>query len=402
MSSETLSFSRQVKTTPENAYRAFTNATDLRDWLSNVATVVSRPGGRFYLWWESGYYTVGEFIAVDPGKTVSFTWFGRGEPAPTQVEVTFAAQDGGTLVSLDHSGIGSGDLWSPVIEEMEKGWKNSLENLASVCETGEDLRFVTRPMLGIILDEFNEQIAKDLGVPISEGIRISGTVDGMGAQAAGLTNDDILVSMGGMPTIDFDSLNNALNVHKAGDTIEVEFYRGPEKQSVMMTLSGRPIPDIPPTPKELADAVGVIYKDIETKLDAFLVGVNEDEASFNPADSGWSVKRNLGHFIHGERSYQIYIGDMVSGYERYADDWGGNVNELLDAIIAIYPTVPELVAEYKRNMAETLYLLANLPEDFVSHKGSYWRMAFNALQDPFHFDGHIEQMQAALDAARQK
>jgi uncharacterized protein YndB with AHSA1/START domain len=400
MSSEALSFSRQVNTTPDNAYRAFTNATDLRDWLCNVATVVPRPGGRFYLWWESGYYTVGEYTAADPGKKVSFTWFGRGEPAPTQVEVTFAAQDGGTLVSLDHSGVGSGELWSPVIEEMEKGWTNALENLASICETGEDLRFVTRPMLGIILDEFNEQIAKKLGVPVSEGIRLSGTVEGMGAEAAGLKNDDVLVSMGGLPTIDFDSLNNALNIHKAGDTIEVEFYRGSDKESVMMTLSGRPIPEIPPTPKELAEAVEVIYNDIETKLDAFLDGISEEEASFNPNESGWSVKRNLGHFIQGERSYQQYIADMVSGYERYADDWGGNVNELLDATIAIYPTVPEMVAEYKRNMAETLHLLANLPEEFVAHKGSYWRLAYNSLQDPFHFDGHLEQMQESLDAAR--
>ena len=169
-----------------------------------------------------------------------------------------------------------------------------------------------------------------------------------------------------------------------------------------MTLSGRPIPEIPATAKELAEAVGVIYEEIGTKLDNFLLGVSEEEAAFNPGESGWGIKRNLGHFIQGERNYQQYIGDTVSGYERYADDWGGNVNELLDATIAIYPTIPELVEEYKRNAAETLYFLANLPEEFVARKGSYWRLAYNSLQDPFHFDGHLEQMQAALDAARQK
>jgi len=400
MSSETLSFSQQVKTTPEIAYSAFTKATDLRDWLCNVATVVPRPGGRFYLWWESGYYTVGEFTAVNPEKKVSFTWFGRGEPAPTQVEVKFNAQDGGTLISLDHSGIGSGELWSPVIEEIQKGWKNALENLASVCESGEDIRFVSRPMLGIILDEFNEKIAKDIGVPVTEGIRISDTIEGMGARAAGLRNNDVLVSMGGMPTIDFDTLNNALNAHKAGDTIEVEYYRGSENQNVMMTLSGRPMPVIPSTPKELADAVEVIYKDIESRLDAFLEGISEEEASFSPSESDWSIKRILGHFIQGERAYQQNISDLVSGYERFFDDFGGNVNVLLDATIATYPAVSDLVGEYKRNMAETLYLIANLPETFVAHKGRYWRMAYNALQEPFHFDAHLEQMQAALDVAQ--
>jgi uncharacterized protein YndB with AHSA1/START domain len=402
MSSDTLSFSQLIKTTPENAYRAFTNATDLRDWLCNVATVVPRPGGRFYLWWESGYYTVGEFTTAVPGEKVSFTWFGRGEPAPTQVEVTFTSQDGGTLVSLDHTGVGSGDLWSPVIEEMERGWKNAFENLASVCETGEDIRFVSRPMLGIMVDAFNEEVAKRLGVPETQGILISDTIEGMGAEAAGLSSDDVLISMGGMPTNDSVSLNSALNVNKAGDTVEVVYYRGAEKQSVMMTLSGRPIPEIPPTAQELADAMGRIYKQIESKLDDFLLGVNEEEASFNPGDSGWGVNRNLAHFVQSERFYQQYIGELIGGYERYADDWGGNITELIDATISVFPTVPELFDEYKRHMAETLHILANLPDEFVARKGSYWGLAYNRLQESFHFDGHLEMMQAALDEVRQK
>ena len=402
MSSDTLSISQLVKTTPENAYRAFTNASDLRNWLCNVATVVPRPGGRFYLWWESGYYTVGEFTGAVPGEKVSFTWFGRGEPAPTLVEVTFTSQDGGTLVSLDHTGVGSGDLWSPVIEEMERGWKNALENLASVCETGEDIRFVSRPMVGIMVDAFNEEVAKKLGVPETRGILISDTIEGMGAEAAGLSSDDVLISMGGRPTIDSDSFNSALNVNKAGDTVEVVYYRGGEKQSVMMTLSGRPIPEIPPTAQELADAMGRIYKQIESKLGDFLLGVSEEEASFDPDDSGWGVKRNLAHFVQSERGYQQNIGELIGGYERYADNWGGNVTELIDATISVFPTVPELFDEYKRHMAETLHILANLPDEFVARKGSFWGLAYNRLQESIHFDGHLEMMQAALDEARQE
>jgi len=402
MSSQTLSFKQLVSTSPENAYRAFTNATDLREWLCHVATVVPRPGGRFYLWWESGYYTVGEFTIAESGEKVSFSWLGRGEPAATQVEVTFNAQDGGTLIAVEHTGIGSGDEWSLSVAEFNNGWKNALENLASVYESGEDIRFISRPMLGIILDEFNEKIANNIGVPVSKGIRISGTVAGMGAEAAGLQENDVLVSMAGMPTIDFDSLNNALNTSRAGDTIEVIFYRQAEKQSVMMTLSGRPIPAIPPDAKGLADAVAILYKEIETNLDEFLVGVSEEEASFKPSASEWSIKGNLGHFIQGERGYLQYIGDLVSGHERFSDDFGGNIDEMIEATIASYPTVQDMVQEYKHNMAETLYFLANLPDEFVARKGTYWRLAYGLLQDPYHFNAHMEQMQAALDAARKK
>ena len=402
MSSQALSFTQLIESPPESVYDAFTNATQLREWLCNVATVVPRPGGRIYLWWNSGYYSSSEFTLTEPGKEVSFTWHGRGEPAPTQVKVTFKAQDGGTLVSLDHSGMGTGDEWEQTISEMEKGWKTSLKNLASVQETGEDIRFVMRPMLGIILDEFNPEIARRLGTPTSEGIRLSGTVEGMGADSADLQADDVIVSMGGIETIDGNSLNNVLSVHRAGDEIEIVFYREGEKMSVMMELSRRPIPDIPLTTKELADAVEILYNEIKSMLDEFLVGVTEEEASFKPAPDAWSLKGNLAHFIQGERFYQQYISELVDGYERFADDYGGNCDAFINATIAAYPTIKEMVQEYKSNMAETLYFLANLPDEFVARKGTYWRLAYGLLQDPYHLTSHLEQMQATLDATRKK
>ncbi len=402
MSSQTLSFTQLVKTSPEYAYRAFTNATELRGWLCNVATVVPRPGGRLYLWWDSDYFTVGEFIEAEPNKKITFAWHGRGEPAATEIEVTLEPQDGGTLVTVEHAGIGRSDEWSQSKAEIEKGWKNALENLASVFETGEDIRFVSRPMLGIILEEFNEQIAEKLGVPANKGIRISGTVEGMGAQAAGLQENDVLVEMGGMPTFDFELLQKALNVHRAGDTVEVVYYRGSEKQNVMMTLSGRPMPEIPSTAEGLAEAVAAIYKQIEAKLDEFLDGVSEQEASFKPSPSDWSIKGILAHFIQGERFYLEYIGELVNGHERFADDFGGNIDEMIEATVTSYPTLQDLVQEYKRNMAETIYFLAHLPKEFVARKGIYWRLAYDLLQDSYHFDAHLEQMQAALGAARQK
>jgi uncharacterized protein YndB with AHSA1/START domain len=402
MSSHTLTFTQSVNNSPESLYNAFTNATQLREWLCNVATVVPRPGGRIYLWWNSGYYTSGEFTHTDTGKEVSFTWHGRGEPDPTQVKVSFKAQDSSTLVSLDHSGMGTGDEWEQTISEIDKGWKTSLKNLASVQETGEDIRFVMRPMLGIILDEFNPEIARRLDTPISEGLRLSGAVEGMGAYSADLQADDVIVNMGGIETIDGNSLNNVLNAHRAGDEIEVIFFRGGKKKSVMMELSRRPIPDIPPTAKELADAVEILYNEIKSMLDEFLEGVTEDEASFKPAPDEWSLKGNLAHFIQGQRFYQQYIAELVDGYERFADGYGGNSDAFINATIAAYPTLKEMVHEYKSNMEETLYFLANLPDEFVARKGTYWRLAYGLLQDPYHLTSHLEQMQATLDAARKK
>jgi len=298
--------------------------------------------------------------------------------------------------------MGTGDEWEQPISEIDKGWKTSLKNLASVQETGEDIRFVVRPMLGIILDEFNPEIARRLGTPISEGLRLSGAVEGMGAYSADLQADDVIVNVGGIETIDGNSLNNVLNANRAGDEIEVIFFRGGKKKSVMMELSRRPIPDIPPTAKELADAVEILYNEIKSMLDEFLEGVTEDDASFKPAPDEWSLKGSLAHFIQGERFFQQYIAELVDGYERFADGYGGNIDAFINATTATYPTIKEMVQEYKSNMAETLYFLANLPDEFVARKGTYWRLAYGLLQDPYHLTSHLEQMQATLDAARKK
>lgn len=402
MSAESLSFSQVIKTDPESAYRAFTNATELRGWLCNVATVVPRPGGRLYMWWESGFYTSGEYITAEPGKEVSFTWFGRGDPSQSRVKVTFSSKESSTLVEVNHQLPASGSEWENIRSEISKGWKNALENLESVVSTGLDLRFVSRPMLGIIVDDFNEEIAARLGVPSSDGIRIGDTVEGMGAEKAGIQADDVITSMGGMPTVDFQSLNQALNVHKAGDTVEVVYYRDGQEQKLQMALSGRPIPEIPETAAGLADAVGVIYQKIETGLDEFLSGISEEEADFKPGPSEWSIKDNIAHFIQGERFFQQYMTEIVSGFERFADDYGGNITEILEATSAAYPTVQAMADEYKLNMKETLYFIEQLPEEFIARKGEYWRLAYGVLQDPFHFDSHLEQMKAALEAARSR
>lgn len=400
MDTQPLKFTQFVKATPADAYRAFTNSTNLREWLCNVATVDPRPGGRLYLWWHSGYYTCGEYTLTQPKEKVAFTWHGRGEPGISNVEVSFTAQNGGTLVTLEHRGLGSGEEWSSAVSEIEKGWKRAMENLASVMDSGEDLRFVLRPMLGILLGEFDEERAQKLGVPVKEGMCLDGVVNGMGAQAAGLQSNDVIVSMAGKPITNYDSLANALATHRAGDRIEVVFYRGPERKTVMMELSKRPIPEIPWSAKELAEKASQIQEGILTELDKFLAGVTEAEASFKPAPNEWNIKENIAHLIHGERGYQSFMAELVDGNERHVDDWGDNVNAYIEATVVVHPTLQDIVNEHKRSCRETIEFLTRLPDSFIARKGTYWRLAYAALESPYHFESHLSQMQAALDAAR--
>ena len=166
------------------AYHAFSNATSLREWLCDVATVEPHPRGRMYLWWRGDFYSSGHYLELDADKRAKFRWYSNLDPQPTEVTVTVTEKDGGALVRLDHE-LPDDDVWAKKMDSFHSEWVDSLENLKSVLETGIDLRIATRPMLGIIPGDFTEEQATALGVPVREGLRIDGAVNGMGAQKCG-------------------------------------------------------------------------------------------------------------------------------------------------------------------------------------------------------------------------
>lgn len=401
MNPSQLSFDRTIKAPIRLIFRAFTRSSALREWMCDVASTDPRPGGRIYMWWNSGYYTSGEFLHIQADQEIVFQWQGRGEPTPTKVEITLSGDENATLLKLVHSGIGSGEAWTEIAREYQKGWQAGLDNLAHTLEQGPDLRITTRPMMGIGLADFDENIARNLGIPVTQGVRVSNTIEGMGAQAAGIRNNDVIVGISGFEITDFAHMSAAMQGRKAGEDVQMTFYRGGEKMTVSMKLSQRPIPVIPPTPAELSDAVRMIYAKCEADLDNFLKDISDDLAGRKPDETEWSVKGNLAHLIHGERDWQRALDEIITDSEPSYDHFGGNNNGRVEATLAIYPTLADLVAELKRLYAETIACLANIPTEFLTNKASYWRVGFQSLQLNGHFQLHLTQMQSAIESLKQ-
>ena len=406
MSTEAVRMTQTIHAPASEVYRAFTRSVAVREWMSDGAVVDARPVGRLYVWWNSGYYAAGEFTALEPERRVAFTWQGRGEPGVSQVEILLAAAGDGAEVTLTHSGFGAGDAWEKARGESQRGWTQGTTNLKAVLETGQDLRFVLRPMLGIYVDEFDAEIAARLGVPVSEGTRLGGVVEGMGAQAAGLQAGDVIVAIAGRPTDNYPSLVSALQPHRAGDRVPVEFYRGSERRTTEMTLSRRPIPDVPAAPAELAEAVRRRQAELFAELESCLAGVTDVEAAHHPAAGEWNVLEVIAHLIAGEIENQILIGDLLNDDERWSDRFENptNVAARVQAMAEATPSLAEMVAAFKRRLAETAAMLAALPPAFVAHKGTCWRLGLNMLtqlQGPAHVQEHAAQIRAAVAAARQ-
>jgi uncharacterized protein YndB with AHSA1/START domain len=389
-----LTFTRYIGASPIEVYRAFTNATTLREWFSDGAHVEAREGGAIVVWWNEGFLARGVYARLNVGSRVDFTWDGTGEPAPTAISVMLEARDGGTFVSLTHDHIGSGEAWQRARDEIQKGWTVGLENLQSVLETGDDLRFIRRPMLGIVGgDELTPEKAAELGVPVTQGIRIDGPVEGMGAHQAGLIKNDVLTFMDGKPVTTWQSLIAALSAHQAGDRVEVIFHRGTEKIVAAMELSRRPLTEVPPHPVDLARALHAIYEQSNLELDSILAGISDDTATRPPAPGEWNAKEVIAHLIAGERDTQNWIASLLGGDEMII--FANNVDIRIKATVGVFKSTPALVDELKRAQAETVAMAATLPPEFVAHKGSYVKIG-RGLLETFHIRNHMNQIRAAV------
>lgn len=390
-----------VQAPPDEVFIAFTNATALCEWFCNVAQADAHEGGRLYVWWNSGYFASGEFTRLKPFKKIAFTWHGRGEPAATRVKVTLSAEKGGTNVVLEQSGMGDEKIWKPVLLASRRGWQVGVENLKSVLETGLDLRFVRLPLLGLAgVEPVAPEQATEWGMPEEKsGLRVLNLSPGLGAEAAGLQKNDIITKIAGQRLAGMADLIRVIRSHKAGEKVSIQYYRAGEKQRTKMILSSRTLPEIPPSAKELADVTRNINSAGLSDLKQRLQSVSQQVAAYKPSPDDWSACEVLAHLIATERDTHAWIAGLIDGQEA---DFIYHIHQpaRVQATLAAIPDINGLLQELECLQAETEAMVASLPLEFVQRKRSYWRLGYNLLQTPAHFQEHGEQISASVAVAQ--
>ena len=151
-----------IAATPDEVWRALTEAGELVRWFPMEARVTPGVGGTMLWNWGEGGSWESRIEVWEPGRRLRLVQDearpydtqgrplppGDSEPARIAMEFTLETHHGKTRLRLVHSGFGEGAAWDNEIEGITEGWQAELRSLRHYLERhrGQD-RYPGRAML---------------------------------------------------------------------------------------------------------------------------------------------------------------------------------------------------------------------------------------------------------------
>jgi len=131
-----------LKCEPSKAFEMFTVNRHLEKWLTQVADVEPKVGGKYELFWnpedKENDSTIGcKILAIHPNRFLCFEWKGpkqfkhfMNERRPlTNVAIFFFPSSEGTEAHLLHTGWGDTPEWEEARQWFERAWRMTLSEL---------------------------------------------------------------------------------------------------------------------------------------------------------------------------------------------------------------------------------------------------------------------------------
>jgi uncharacterized protein YndB with AHSA1/START domain len=382
---QTVKLTRIINTSPQEVFDSFRYECRLREWMCDGARTRPVKGGLFEVRWNSGYEARGVFTTLKPPSTVAFTWGSTMEPGETAVRVTLKPVEGGTKLTLVHSGFGAGKKWAGRVEESVDGWTKGLDNLKSVLETGLDLRQLNQPRVGLGWET----------APGEAGAIVTAVVGSGPCDLAGLQKGDVIVRAGKNKIRSEQDLINAYFTWQAGQHVPFAIIRDGKRKTVTVELGRRSVPEIPGDPAALIEQVRQTHEQALAALRTAVMMVTDEQAGLASAEGEWSVKQVLAHLTASERGFQRWAVDVLLGNETYGI--AGHLPEQFAAVFATAPTAGALADRFERDLAESRAIVASLTPEHRANKWRYRQIAQMLLAFGPHTQDHIEQIQKTIE-----
>jgi len=131
---------------------------------------------------------------------------------------------GGPLIDLEGNAVGIATAVVPAAQGI--GFAIPVNTVREVY--GEIVSYgrVVRPWLGIYGFSVTPEVAAHYGLPVDRGVVVADVAPSSPAELAGLERGDIIVSSNGRQVSTIEELKASVQNQRAGESTELEFYRG--------------------------------------------------------------------------------------------------------------------------------------------------------------------------------
>ena len=133
--SESFRTSLEIDAPQEEVFDYFVKADLLVRWMGDVARLQATVGGVFSVD-INGVLIRGHYVRLERPTLIEIAWGEAGNeampPGATRLVVTLAAHGGGTLVTLEHSGLTPAEA-----KKHEIGWPHFVQRLAVAAAGGD-------------------------------------------------------------------------------------------------------------------------------------------------------------------------------------------------------------------------------------------------------------------------
>jgi S1-C subfamily serine protease len=114
---------------------------------------------------------------------------------------------------------------------------NTVKELLPKLKAGQT---VHHAYLGVEMGDLTSDQAKQLGVPTDDGAIVGSVANNSPADDAGMKARDVIVAIDGKKMTSSSDVVGAIAGKQAGETVQVEYYRGKDKHTATVKLAERP------------------------------------------------------------------------------------------------------------------------------------------------------------------